>query len=142
MPPWTLFLNMLSTKPFPYILPSVHEKLSSRGMSIWNSVVYWYVPLWISDFKFLYPLLLDLSCKSEFFKLRINIALVTNFDNSSVLLFLVVVLLYVPPLRLAAYIVLKRYHKVNDYIRKRRAKLLYDICTGTMFQCYQYLCFT
>lgn len=69
----SLLLNMTSAKHCSCILTSVHEKRTSRGMSIWNSVVYRYSTLWILGFKSAYPLLLDLSYKSEFFKLRIII---------------------------------------------------------------------
>lgn len=59
------------------ILTSMHEKNKFKLNKQYstsetrNSTVYWYLALWISDFRFASVLFLDLSSESEFFKLRI-----------------------------------------------------------------------
>lgn len=91
-------------------------------MNTWNNVVYWYAAVWISGFWFVYPLLLDLSNKSEFFMLRIIIVLIINLDNYSVLLCLVIVMLYVPAIRVSAEMIFEMYYKVNDSFILEREK--------------------
>lgn len=78
--------------------------------------------MWISGFWFVYPLLLDLSNKSEFFMLRIIIVLIINLDNYSVLLCLGIVMLYVPAIRVSAEMIFEMYYKVNDSFILEREK--------------------
>lgn len=54
--------------------------------------------------------------------LRIIIVLIINLDNYSVLLCLVIVMLYVPAIRVSAEMIFEMYYKVNDSFILEREK--------------------